>query len=110
MRGEDLAARHLTQLGYDVRHRNVRLPGGEIDIVAVAPDGTLAVVEVKTRRSAHFGGPLAALTPAKYSRLRRLAAQYLNLYPHGAEVRIDVVGIVLRDDDAEITHLVGVQP
>lgn len=108
--GEDLAAQYLRAHGFSIRHRNMRLPGGEIDIVAVAPDGTLAVVEVKARRSEQFGGPLAAITPAKYRRLRQLTARYLQLHPHPGQVRIDVVGVVLLADRAELTHVAGVQP
>jgi putative endonuclease len=47
--GEDAAARYLTSIGYRVLGRNVRAGDAEADIVALAPDGSMAVVEVKAR-------------------------------------------------------------
>lgn len=49
LRGEEAAARHLAAIGYRVLGRNVRAGDVEADIVALAPDGGLAVVEVKAR-------------------------------------------------------------
>src|SRR4051812_22975942 len=51
--GERAAARHLTRAGYRVIGRNLRVPMGGADILALAPDGeTVVVVEVKARRVA----------------------------------------------------------
>lgn len=47
--GEEAAARHLAAIGYRVLGRNVRAGDVEADIVALAPDGGVAVVEVKSR-------------------------------------------------------------
>lgn len=47
--GEEAAARHLAAIGYRVLGRNVRAGDVEADIVALAPDGSVAVVEVKAR-------------------------------------------------------------
>jgi len=49
LRGEEAAARHLATIGYRVLGRNVRAGDVEADIVALAPDGVVAVVEVKAR-------------------------------------------------------------
>jgi len=49
LRGEEAAARHLAAIGYRVLGRNVRAGDVEADIVALAPDGGVAVVEVKAR-------------------------------------------------------------
>lgn len=54
-RGEIAAADHLASLGYRVLFRNVRIAGGELDIVALH-DRTVVFVEVKSR----LGGPVAA--------------------------------------------------
>ncbi|MCC7204532.1 MAG: YraN family protein [Phycisphaeraceae bacterium] len=49
-RGEKAAADYLRKQGYRVMARNIRARWGEIDIVALAPDGhTVVVVEVKSR-------------------------------------------------------------
>lgn len=92
--GEDVAARHLVELGYQLLHRNWRCELGEIDIVARDGD-CLVVCEVKTRRSTAFGHPAEAVTAQKAARLRRLAARWLQetgLRP--PQVRIDVVAVL----------------
>lgn len=108
--GEDVVARALEDQGWEVLERNWRCRVGEIDIVA--RDGVDAVaVEVKTRRSATFGSPLEAVTPAKLARLRRLSAAWLATQErHFDGVRIDVVGVVLPPAGAAIlTHVRGVE-
>ena len=47
-RGEIAAAAHLASLGYRVLFRNVRIAGGELDIVALHGK-TVVFVEVKSR-------------------------------------------------------------
>ena len=104
--GEDVAARHLTQLGYQLLHRNWRCELGEIDILARDGD-CLVVCEVKTRRSVHCGHPAEAVTPRKVARLRRLTAMWLaesGLHP--PRVRIDVVAVLRPPTGpAEVEHL-----
>lgn len=110
--GEELAARLLTDAGMTVLARNWRCGrAGEIDIVA--RDGDAAVVcEVKTRRAGPFGHPMAALTPAKAERLRRLAACWLHRHdgaPPPGGVRIDLVGITVPRRGAPVVeHARGV--
>jgi putative endonuclease len=107
--GEDIAAAHLEAAGMVVLHRNWRCAEGEIDIVA--QDGQeLVVCEVKTRRSAAFGPPAAAVTRTKLSRLRRLAAIWLRSQPRSfAAVRIDVVAVTLAPGrPGDVEHLRGV--
>ncbi len=49
--GERVAAAHLRRQGYRVIGSNLRVPMGEADVLAVAPDGrTVVLVEVKSRR------------------------------------------------------------
>ena len=107
--GEEVAARHLTALGWEVVDRNWRGAAGEIDIVALQ-GLDLVVVEVKTRSGDGFGHPAEAVTPAKLARLRRLAAQWLaahELHPRG--VRIDVIAVrTSRSGPARVEHLTGV--
>jgi putative endonuclease len=107
--GEDLAVRTLLEAGLVVLERNWRCELGEIDIVA--REGTVLVVcEVKTRTSTAYGGPLAAVTPRKAARLRRLAVRWLAEHPvHPEEIRIDVVGILRPiQGAATVEHLRGV--
>ncbi|GAA4780144.1 MULTISPECIES: YraN family protein [Streptomyces] len=109
--GEELAARLLVRSGMRLLARNWRCGRtGEIDIVA-GDGGALVVCEVKTRRSAAFEHPMAALTPRKAARLRLLAECWLASHggapPDG--VRIDLVGVVLpRRGAAVLEHAKGV--
>jgi len=107
--GEDVAVRHLVATGMTVLARNWRCELGEIDIVARSGD-VLVVVEVKTRGTDAFGTPAEAVTARKASRLRRLAARWLAEHPvSAAEVRIDVVGVVLpRRGAPQVDHLEAV--
>ncbi|MFF5564994.1 YraN family protein [Streptomyces sp. NPDC012623] len=114
--GEDLAARRLVAAGMTVVARNWRCGRtGEIDIVArdVESRGreVLVVCEVKTRRAASFEHPMAAVTPAKADRLRRLAACWLERCggPPPGGVRIDLIGVVLPGRGAPVVeHVRGV--
>ncbi len=74
--GEDFAAAHLAQQGYQILARNIRCAGVELDIVA-RRGRTLVFVEVKTRRGREFGTPEEAVTPAKQAKLVELAATYV---------------------------------
>jgi putative endonuclease len=97
--GEERAARHLTDCGYDILDRNWRDRRGEIDIVAATPD-ELVVVEVKTRRSAAFGHPFEAVDERKKDRLWRLACGWIAAHPgavRGRRIRLDVIGITGED-------------
>ncbi|GAA3390325.1 YraN family protein [Streptomyces roseoviridis] len=110
--GEELAARRLTATGLHVIARNWRCGRtGEIDIVARDGD-TLVVCEVKTRRGGAYEHPMAAVTPRKAERLRRLAACWLHRHggpPPGGNVRIDLIGVVLPHRGAPVvTHARGV--
>jgi putative endonuclease len=109
--GEDLAARRLAEAGMTVLARNWRCGRtGEIDIVAMDA-GTLVVCEVKTRRTGVFQHPMASVTRAKAERLKRLAECWLAgaAGPPPAEVRIDLVGVVLPRRGAPVVeHARGV--
>lgn len=98
--------RFLTDSGWQVVERNWRCRYGEIDLIVHDPrTGVLAFVEVKTRRSDAFGGPLAAVDHRKAARLRRLAGQWLQEHQHRARVvRVDVVAIWHRAGQAPLVQ------
>lgn len=72
--------------------RNVRLPGGEIDVIARDRD-TIVFVEVKARGSRRFGSALAAVDGRKQRTLRAIAADWLQIAAPGARARFDVVTV-----------------
>ena len=110
-RGEEKAVEFLESRGWRVVDRNWRCREGEIDIVAVEPDGrTLVVVEVKSRSGLGFGAPLETITYAKACRLRRLAALYVRqsgLRP--SVIRVDAVGVLWpRGGECQFSYARGI--
>jgi putative endonuclease len=102
--GEDLAASLYRRAGYQMVERNYRVPEGEIDLIA-RRGSTVVFCEVKTRRTDHWGAPVEAVAWRKQARLRRLAARWMRERGAGeAEVRFDVVSVVVREGRPEITH------
>ncbi|AZZ48930.1 YraN family protein [Rathayibacter rathayi] len=105
-RGEEIAAAHLRNNGFEILDRNWRVREGELDIVA--RDGAaLVVVEVKTRSSTRYGLPVEAITRAKAQRLRRLAYAWADEHhERSRHLRIDAVGIVAPGGvPSQIRHL-----
>lgn len=119
--GERIAAEWLSAHGWQVVDRNWRCRRGEIDLV-IARGGTVAIVEVKTRRGMGYGHPFEAITALKLARLNRLAAAWLEdargRVDGGAaalavrdcrEVRVDAVSVLApREAPAVVEHLEGV--
>ena len=94
-RGEAIARRHLEAQGYEVLETNYRLRGGEIDIVA-RHEGSLAFVEVRSRRALGFGSPEESITASKRRKLAQTAHEYIQ--ERGlttSDWRIDVVLVEL---------------
>jgi len=90
--GEDAAAALLEAQGYRIVGRNVRLPGGEIDIVA--RDGaTVVFVEVKARANGSYGSAARAVDARKRATLRALACDWLQVAAPRARARFDVVTV-----------------
>ncbi|WP_122261506.1 YraN family protein [Ornithinimicrobium cerasi] len=106
-RGEDLACAHLVEQGWEVVERNWRCREGELDVVALDPDGQLVFCEVKTRRSARCGAPIEAVGQEKAQRLRRLAWAWLAAHGRRPDrFRIDVIGVLVPPGrPAELQHL-----
>jgi putative endonuclease len=107
--GERVAARRLVESGMVLLDRNWRCEVGEVDLVLRDGD-VLVFCEVKTRSTAAYGHPLEAVTPVKGERLRQLAVRWVE--EHGvdpAEIRIDLVGVLLADRGAaEVEHVQGI--
>jgi putative endonuclease len=108
---EQLVASRLEGRGWRIVGRNVRLPSGELDIVAL--DGsTLVFVEVKAGRAAAALGPerpAHAVGRRKQIKLRRLAREWIaeRRGPSGvAGYRFDVVGVSFgHDGRPDVDHI-----
>ena len=92
---ETLAVLLLRLKGYRILARRLRLPAGEIDIVA-ARGRTLAFIEVKAR-----GDMVAAtwsVTPRQRRRLLGAAGQFMARDPRhgGADMRFDLMLVAPR--------------
>ena len=90
---EDAACAYLARLGMRVMRRNVRAGGGEIDIIACEPDGTIVFVEVKARGNRRFGSAIAGVDARKRRRLRAAADDWLQVLAPSAKARFDVLTI-----------------
>lgn len=93
--GEDDAVRVLQERGYVPIQRNFRCPEGEIDLIA-RQGRVLCFVEVRSRRSAVHGHPVATVGRTKQRRLARAARAFLAQHPELSEdpIRFDVLGLV----------------
>ena len=101
-KSECIAVKHLKKRKYKILEENYRTKLGEIDIIAKDGD-TIAFVEVKSKRSDHFGNPKGAVTPQKQRKISMVALQYLkatNQSHHKA--RFDVVAIRLINNKPNI--------
>ena len=122
-RGEQLAAVHLEQLGFEVLARNERTRYGEIDLVAC--DGeTIVFAEVKTRRARARGRAGTGAAPAfacelgwpaarQRRRLRKLALAWLSdragSRPRAPSVRFDLIRVSIARGEqlVALEHLPG---
>jgi len=92
--GEAAVAAWYTDHGYEVVERNWRCRTGELDLI-VRRGRTFVFCEVKTRSSDAFGAPVEAVTRAKQTRLRHLAARWLEDSPlRPTEIRFDVASVL----------------
>ena len=105
---EEAAARYLTQSGWRLLGRNVRIGRGELDIVA-RRGSVLAFVEVKARRTSTCGAPEDAVSTLKRRQIARLAELWLAARPwamHGVDdVRFDIIAVVSSAVPSTIRHL-----
>lgn len=99
---ERRVAWHYRLRGYRVLARNVRIGGGELDLV-VRRGGRIVVCEVKSKRGLAYGDPLEAAGPAKARRVRRTAETWLATRPELAH--LDVAFEVAAVRGASVTRV-----
>jgi putative endonuclease len=103
--GEELAVEYLRKDGYEILETNWTFQKAEIDILA-KKDGTLAVVEVKTRSSLEFGLPQDFVKPKKIQLLVKAVDAYVNERNLDIEVRFDIIAIYKEGKSFAIEHLI----
>ncbi|MCW8919824.1 MAG: YraN family protein [Gammaproteobacteria bacterium] len=97
---EEQARRHLEGQGLRTVARNFQSRFGELDLI-MREQQTLVFVEVRYRRSPHFGGALASIDAKKQRRLIATAHGYLQQHPHNGPCRFDVIAISAAPNEIE---------
>lgn len=108
--GERLAAKHLKTKGYRILARNVRARHGELDLIALDPDGrTVVSVEVKAGRANPNFPPELHVTRTKQQKIIALTATVARRHRlTDRPFRFDVVAVEFPDGgDPVIRHHVG---
>jgi putative endonuclease len=98
---EQLAAQYLQVRGLKILARNLRCKAGELDLVCL-DGGMLAIVEVRQRGSAEFGGALGSVTWAKQRKIIRAAQFFLRRAKQwrNLPMRFDVLAVEGLPDGA----------
>jgi putative endonuclease len=108
-RGERIAEQWLQSRGWRILDRRFRSGHRDIDLVVerTGADGrVIAFVEVKTRVSAGFGGPLGAVHWRKQREMAHAARDWLSRSREpGGAYRFDVVGVIYGPGPTEIVHV-----
>ena len=92
---EQQGAEFLQQQGLTILLRNFRCRLGELDLVALAADGTLVIAEVRLRTQTRNGDAAASVDIHKQHRLTLAARLLLARYPTLARraLRFDVLAV-----------------
>lgn len=91
-RAESAAADYLQQHGLRIIEKNFSCKVGELDLIA--QDGQhLVFVEVRYRKTDHYGGALASVDQRKQRKLLNAAQFYLQRRRINAPCRFDIVAI-----------------
>lgn len=96
--GEEFVCGELIRKGYEIKARNYRIKGGEIDIIALKDD-TLAIVEVKTRKVNPLVSGAEAMTAKKRDCIIKAARRYLLENECEYYVRFDVAEVTVTADE-----------
>jgi putative endonuclease len=100
-KGEDMALEYLTSLGWTLKERNYRSGRSEIDLIFISPEGLLIFVEVKSRKSAHFGYPEEFVSAQQEINIKAGAQDYIEQIRWSEDIRFDIISILA----GKVTHL-----
>ena len=102
--GEDIAQQYLMDKGHQILACNWKCGRAEIDIIS-RHHNTLIFTEVKTRSTDFFGAPERAVNEKKENLIIRAAQQYLYENDYDAEIRFDVISIIIaHNNSTQISH------
>lgn len=110
-RGERVAERWLASKGWTIVDRRFRSGHRDIDLVAelsgAGQERIVAFVEVKTRLSSAYGGPLGAVHWRKQREMAKAARDWMSRFHRAGDVyRFDVVGVVYSGGaEPEVVHI-----
>lgn len=93
---EEAVARWLSGAGWRVVERRARSSmGGEVDLIAIDPEGALVALEVRARRTRRAGEPALTVDRRRVARLGRTLAVVASTgrHRHRAALRIDLVTV-----------------
>ena len=102
--GELIAFMFLQKENFRVLKTNWRYQKSEVDIIA-QKDNFLVFIEVKTSGSKKFGKSEDAIGKKKIALYKDAAEGYLLQYPTEAEIRFDIVSIIIEKDETEIEYI-----
>ena len=110
VKGERVAARWLMVHGWSIAEHRFRNGHRDIDLVATrdepATGRTVAFVEVKTRATNSFGGPIAQVSWRKQRELSRSAKVWMSRFQRpGDTFRFDVIGVILSTKHVKVHHV-----
>ena len=102
--GEDMAKEYLLENNYVILEKNFRTRIGEIDLIVRDKD-IIVFVEVKTRKSLHFGYPHEAVDRRKMHKIIRVSEQYIAYKgTENTQYRFDIIEVFLNQRD-KINHI-----
>ncbi|MFL5576275.1 MAG: YraN family protein [Gemmatimonadaceae bacterium] len=103
--GERVAARWLKRRGWEIVAWRFRSGHRDIDLIAER-EGLVAFVEVKTRRTERFGGPVGAVGWRKQRELTRSALVWMDRFGRaGSAYRFDVIGVIMQGAAVRVRHV-----
>lgn len=103
-KGEAIALEYLVSNGYRIRANNWRFGHKELDIVA-EKNGTLVIVEVKTRWTDYWEEPKESVRRKKQKTMIEAAEAYVQKYNLDMDVQFDIISIVLNKGQNELEHI-----
>jgi putative endonuclease len=101
---EQAAARYLEAHLLRILLRNYRCRLGELDLVALTPEGILVIAEVRLRTRQDYGGAAASVNHHKQLRLLRATRHLLTTRPQWSRhaMRFDVMDLRPAGDGYEV--------